>query len=117
MELEENRAFHHQQHLEEIESNNRVIQYYASEHDIQGINDLHLPKPPSEYSEPSNNSSLANFRKRHPVSFNLTPNQSLHYNSGISDLSYLLIFILKVHTHLHCKYVQGNYSEITFKKL
>ena len=38
MELEENRAFHHQQHLEEIESSNRVIQYYASEHDIQGIN-------------------------------------------------------------------------------
>ena len=93
MELEENRAFHHQQHLEEIESSNRVIQYYASEHDIQGINqgginDLRLPKPPSEYSEPSNNSSLANFRKRHPVSFNLTPNQSLHYNSGISDLYY-----------------------------
>ena len=89
MELEENRAFHHQQHLEEIESSNRVIQYYASEHDIQGINDLRLIKPPSEYSEPSNNSSLANFRKRHPVSFNLTPNQSLHYNTGISDLSYV----------------------------
>ena len=69
-------------HLEEMESSNQVIQYQYrnTTHDLQGINEYQHQSMHDLHGINADHPLLVNFRKRHPVSFSLTPN-SMH--SGI----------------------------------
>ena len=74
---------HQSNHLEEMESRNQVIQYEYrnSTHDLQGINEYQYHSMHDIHGiNTADHPLLVNFRKRHPVSFSLTPN-SMH--SGI----------------------------------